>query len=231
MKRIIFIGVLILFLGFPVGIEADTVSEEVGDLIVRRTAPKSLFLGQKTWITVSLENKGSREKNINFNERLQVADFDKSQAKYIETDYGEKFWYYQWKIKLPAGEKTSLSYWLILQKLGSYVIPPAEISIDNKSSHTKSWHINIKCRADEKCDLDLGENYLTCPQDCQTGMTDGICDFARDKKCDPDCEKEADPDCQAKQAKNIGPQVVYGVLVILVVVIIGVRIGKKFRKT
>ena len=84
--------------------------EELDGLVIQRTAPKSLFLGQKTWVTISLENKGDREKNIDFSERLQAADFDESQAKYIETDYGEKFWYYQWKIKLPGGEKTTLAY-------------------------------------------------------------------------------------------------------------------------
>ena len=229
MKKLIFIGALILFLGFPVGVKADSVLEELDGLVIQRTAPKSLFLGQKTWVTISLENKGDREKNIDFSERLQAADFDESQAKYIETDYGEKFWYYQWKIKLPVGEKTALSYWLILQKLGSYVIPPAKISIDGKNFQVKSWHIDIKCRADGKCDLDLGENYLTCPYDCQTGMADGICDFTRDKRCDPDCKKEADPDCQGKQPKNTRAGIAYGVLIV-VAVVIGAKISKKFGK-
>ncbi len=41
------------------------------------------------------------------------------------------------------------------------------------------------------------ENALTCPQDCKSGIKDGICDRQIDGVCDPDCAKGADPDCAA----------------------------------
>ena len=233
MKKLIFtLSILILILSFNSHCWAkmETTQEEISSLIIRRTAPESIFIGQKIWIVLTLENKGPREKNINFIERLGSADFDKTQAKYIETDYGEKFWYYQWEIKLPAGKETTLAYWLVPKKLGSYVISPAEISVDAKISYTKSWNITIKCRTDKKCDLDAGENYLTCPEDCQTGSADGICDFTQDERCDPDCEKETDLDCQKKPQKNIYYYIPGGILIALAIGIMGLKIKKKLKK-
>jgi len=237
MKKIIStisILVLTLFFSPPALAKIETTQEEIGSLIIQRTAPESAFLGQKIWITVNLENKGSRKTNINFTERLGNADFDKSQAKYIGTDYKEKFWYYQWTIKLPAKEKTTLAYWLVPEKLGSYVISPAIISLDGTSFNSKSWKITVECRTDKKCNFDAGENYLTCPGDCQTGLADGICDSTQDERCDPDCEKEADIDCQGKPQKIKRQKIIYyyiagGVLGILALVIIGLIIRKRLR--
>ncbi|MEM2919043.1 MAG: DUF333 domain-containing protein [Candidatus Altiarchaeota archaeon] len=42
----------------------------------------------------------------------------------------------------------------------------------------------------------LGENFLSCPQDCPSGSYDGYCDGLKDGKCDPDCEIGKDPDCK-----------------------------------
>jgi hypothetical protein len=41
------------------------------------------------------------------------------------------------------------------------------------------------CNQNDICDI--GESYLNCPQDCQTGYGDGYCDGFNDGRCDPDC--------------------------------------------
>jgi hypothetical protein len=119
----------------------------------------------------------------------------------IKTEYQEEFWNYEWKIKLAPKQNTPVSYWLVPKKVGSYVIPPAKVTIEGKNFYLKSWGLKVKCLEDGKCDSKIGENYLNCPQDCPTGETEGICDFAKDGKCDPDCQKEADPDCQVSKKK------------------------------
>lgn len=39
------------------------------------------------------------------------------------------------------------------------------------------------------------EDYLTCPEDCPSGIADGYCDALNDTRCDPDCTEGEDPDC------------------------------------
>jgi putative hemolysin len=39
------------------------------------------------------------------------------------------------------------------------------------------------------------ENYLTCPEDCPSNASDGICNPQAGDGCDPDCEGGEDPDC------------------------------------
>lgn len=59
--------------------------------------------------------------------------------------------------------------------------------------------IENKCLpcGDSKCEVELGENYKTCPHDCPSGSKDDYCDGVADGICDPDCKelKEFDPDC------------------------------------
>ncbi len=51
------------------------------------------------------------------------------------------------------------------------------------------------CNSNGKCDIDKGEFYLNCAQDCPSGSKDGYCDKAEDKRCDPDCSPQTDEDC------------------------------------
>lgn len=189
---------------------AETTTEIIADLTIHRTAPETATLGQKIWIVVEIENGGTQELSLTFVEKLGNADFDRSQAKSIEVfdpgyndlpevEGGErlKLWYYEWGIKLPPNESATLAYWLIPITAGTYVISPAEITIDGEVLHTRSRDILIECNADELCDVQSGENYLTCPEDCLTGSADGFCDGASDGRIDPDCDEGYDPDISA----------------------------------
>ncbi len=170
--------------------------DKFDDITVYRVAPDQAFIGQKIWVVIVLDNNASVEKEITVNETLRNADFDKTEAKYIETEYKEKIWYYYWKVKLPAKENVTLAYWLIPKNSGTLVISPAEVNASGKSNFTKSLSIEVKCQVDGKCNLNAGENYLNCPEDCTTGAHDGICDGVTDGRCDPDCERSADVDCE-----------------------------------
>lgn len=222
----IILGILVLatFFSFAVGVayaKTENVGETIDDLSITRIAPKETFIGQKIWITIVLENKGNKLKEIVLTERLGEADFEKSQAKSIITEYKEELWSYEWKIKLAPQKNTAVSYWLIPQRVGNYVVSPAKVTINNKDLYLKSWSIKVKCQVDGKCDSKIGENYLNCLEDCPTGQTEGTCDFAKDGKCDPDCQKEADPDCQiVKKKRTFNFFWVIGVLVLVTLSII-----------
>lgn len=241
-------SVLVLFLLIsPIHAKMQTKKENIGSLTIHRTAPETAVIGQKIWVSIKIENKDNEEKDIIFIERLGNADFDDSQAKYTETDYGEKFWYYRWRINLPAKKNFTLLYWIIPESIGNYVISPAKINTERDVSYLKTWTINIKCKADQECNLQEGENYLTCPEDCSTGLADNICDFSKDDKCDPDCEKESDPDCEKelsseeekeldveteimKEEDNTAISKVLVGIILVISIIISLRFLKKKKK-
>lgn len=220
---------LSLFLPSLTWAKTETAREEVGDLVLQRTIPDSAPLGQKIWVTINLENKSGVTKSVDLIERLGEADFDQTQAKSTATDYGNEFWYYHWQIKLPAKESTTLSYWLVPKSLGTYTISPARVGIGEEVFYSQSRNIKINCQPDEKCDSKGGENYLTCPADCQTGVEDGICDFTHDNRCDPNCEEGADLDCQAKPARVPPKQTKILILAGAVAFLLG-GLGLKIRK-
>jgi hypothetical protein len=47
---------------------------------------------------------------------------------------------------------------------------------------------------DRVCQAAQGETVLTCPEDCQSGQADNICQGVLDGVIDPDCEDGYDPD-------------------------------------
>ena len=210
-----------LFFAFYVQAEIKTVSEELGGLTISRIAPDTTYVGQKIWITLVLENNSNNEKNIIVKENLGNADFDKTEVKNITTEYGDQFWYYEWKVRLTTEQKTTISYWLIPKIIGSYTISPSKLIIDGKNFTLKSWNIEVKCLANKKCDVTAGENYLNCSEDCPTGSKDSLCDSVQDGKCDPDCEKNADLDCEkSSRTSNLPYFFAGGIIIFLITIII-----------
>lgn len=187
--------------------ESGTQTDQFGDLVFKRTAPKVVDVGQNFWVVVQVENTGSQMVEFIFIERLGNAEFDQSQASAInvfdpgygmpppEADQqGFNLWVYKWTIKLEPGQKTSLAYWLVVRNPGSYVISPAQVEQGDQKDKLSSWTIEVRCVADGTCQNASGENFLTCPDDCPSGAADSFCDGESDGVLDPDCDTGADPD-------------------------------------
>jgi hypothetical protein len=182
--------------------------EQFGDVRMTRIAPSVTTFGQQIWVVIQLENTGTEEAMLEFSEPLGNADFDKDQATSILVDdpgYGQDvmpqeegegfyFWYYEWKVNLPAGHKTYLTYWITPSLAGEYVISPAEITINGTAYRTKTWVIAVKCNQNGQCQTEAGENVVTCPDDCAKSSADGICQAIADGVIDEDCDEGFDPD-------------------------------------
>jgi putative hemolysin len=86
---------------------------------------------------------------------------------------------------------------------------------------------NLKCIENKclpcgnnKCDVELGENYKLCPKDCPSGSKDNYCDAITDGRCDPDCKEKEDIDCIKPIASWIYfviAGVVIGLIILLIV--------------
>lgn len=108
------------------------------------------------------------------------------------------------------------------------------------------------CNKDNVCQVNKGENFLSCPSDCPSGSKDDLCDGVFDNVCDPDCDaqarKEKDVDCtcgnnvcDARENSFYCPQdcgqpvnyFLYTVLAIPIVIIlltVGIKIALRRRK-
>ena len=181
--------------------------EEWQGLVITRTAPLVATVGQKIWIVIELENTSAQVLEFSWVEHLGDADFDQSQARstrIYDPGYGQTpsptsqegfdMWYYQWRVSLPAGQKTNLAYWLAPRMPGTYVISPARLEMGGQVHKAASMVITVKCVADGACHLAAGENAMTCPDDCPSGAADNLCDGALDGILDPDCEPGYDLD-------------------------------------
>jgi len=86
---------------------------------------------------------------------------------------------------------------------------------------------NLKCIENKclpcgnnKCDVELGENYKLCPKDCPSGSKDNYCDAITDGRCDPDCKEGEDIDCIKPIASWIYfviAGIVIGLIILLIV--------------
>jgi hypothetical protein len=229
MKKLLMPGLIALFILASL---ATARAETYNGVNIYRVAPDSVFIGQEAWITLVLENSAGGQKTITINESISGdADFNQSEAQYIQTAYGEKLWYYSWQIILASGENTSVAYWIAPSAAGTYVIPPASVIINGQTFRLKSHSMEVRCNANKDCEP--GENYLNCPEDCGTGGSDSICDAASDGKCDPDCEQAADPDCKTFSQSGEQPQgwpnafIIIGILITIAVAFAAVKFSKK----
>ena len=125
--------------------------------------------------------------------------------------------YYNWRTTVSPGSVKTITYKIKILSLGVKVINPTEI-VDlssGESYFSNPITFNIKCIPDDVCGE--GENSATCPEDCATGIDDGICDYILDGLCDPDCEEE--PDCKGG-FNYIFLVYIFGIIVILLMLVI-----------
>lgn len=189
MKKILLLSVLIILL--PLALAQD--------LIVTKTAPAELNLGEELTITIEITNSGAAEKQLFVKETLTSEEYfdyvDPTEPDGV-VDPFTKTPYFSWEITAPAGQTKTINYTIKTKMVGSLEIPPTRVTDEKENTFTsEAIAIKIKCIPDDKCDIDKYENYITCPEDCSPSIKENICNPIKDGTCDPDCLRSADPDC------------------------------------
>jgi len=197
-------------------------------LVIERIHPEEAKIDETIEVTLKITNY-SPEKVKFFVSEFHKPGLDYPDQIEIKTRQyqGLKVPYYLWEKSLEPGEETEIKYHLKSKGLGMILFSPALVSDEYGNAFESSpTTLKITCRANKRCDP--GENYIFCPEDCQTGSVDGVCDGAADDRCDPDCLKDADPDCQ--KARGV-PKYFYIIIsAVSVIVILAVILVLRFLK-
>ncbi len=167
-----------------------------GHLFITRVNPSEAYSGQEVEIKLIV--------NSTFNKPLQLTATEVliSDAVYLDKNITLStinydvipVHYYIWHFSLEPHSSKTLTYHIKFNGLGTFSFSPATVSDQfGDKADSPATYITIKCQPNGQCEED--ENYLFCPEDCNTGEKDKICDAAIDGKCDPDCEEGYDLDC------------------------------------
>jgi hypothetical protein len=94
---------------------------------------------------------------------------------------------------------------------------------DKKCDPDCAKDVDVDCLCgDKKCEVEKGESYNTCPQDCPSGLNDNFCDKIIDGVCDPDCLVNEDGDCKHVFTKDSDKKEDGNLLFILMLFIVSV---------
>ena len=173
------------------------------NITITRDIPDEIKYGDELKVSLYIKN------NLNEKRTFEITEIIPSNVDLIQpAEPSEKKFFnaveisfLKWAVELKPGEKKAFSYVIKPNKIGEYaitsteVIDPVELEL---YSGIKS-QFNVLCIKDNICNLEIGENFLTCPLDCSTGLQDGICNAIFDNICDADCTK--DPDCKAVEKR------------------------------
>ena len=217
MRKIIYLMILMLSINIVLAQDIEIVKESL----------QEITLNDIIDINIHISNPSSVEKEFTIEEVLPQ-DIEIIEPKQVSTKRNDalEVKYYEWITKVSPNSVKTITYKIKPLSLGEYSIGSTEI-IDNSdfnlySSNTITF--KVKCSPNNKCEKN--ENSLTCPEDCSTGIEDGICNYKSDGICDPDCEEE--PDCR-KSGFNIGYILIIFLIIIFVILLIWL-LPKIFRK-
>jgi hypothetical protein len=170
-------------------------------ITVTRTGPSSVPAGGDVNVTIVVESSVNDIFSVTVEEQL-TGSFVSSDGELVqqrEPLYRPDF--IRWEFLLLHGERKELQYVTKAQFPGDMIFIPTAVYLENWSDLGHSFtepdylEVSVLCNANGMCEADEGEDYITCPDDCTTGIGDDNCDLVEDGRCDPDCEAGYDPDC------------------------------------
>ena len=187
------------------------------DIAITRDIQKEIQYGNELKVTLTITNNVQARKTLELRERLplNVDLIEPKEPSERRMFNAVEVFFLQWTIALEPSEKKVISYTIKPNKVGDYTIVGAEALdlVTETAYNGLQSQFDVLCSQDNVCNLDIGENYQTCPSDCSTGLQDGICNAIIDNQCDLDCTK--DPDCKGK-----GINFLYIVIPIVLITII-----------
>lgn len=176
------------------------------EVSVTKTVANQVKFGDNLSVTITVSNNGNSHLTAKIIETVAGATAIQPQLVISQTTPGLIAAlppHFEWSVDLPSGSVQSVSYIIKPNKVGTYLISPTTVWLSNGLTVlSNSASVNVTCNSNGICEPNFGENYLTCPSDCQPWAKDGICNPARDGHCDPDCAPGIDLDCLKQQEAN-----------------------------
>ncbi|MBM3189095.1 MAG: DUF11 domain-containing protein, partial [Chloroflexi bacterium] len=184
-------------------------SQEAGEpqpaplVVVQKAVSKNdITLGDTVAVDIVVRNLGREPVKLVVQETF-LPGVEYVDLKPIKGTYEAfEFLYAEWELALGDGEQKTIKYQAEPLGLGTYDFGTAAVASGGKlyrdliARTEASTLVRVFCEPNDRCDA--GENSLYCPQDCQTGGKDGICDRVQDRRSDPDCMPGEDPDFDPK---------------------------------
>jgi len=106
------------------------------------------------------------------------------------------------KRSVPANSFIEEKFVAKVDEVGNFYIAETIVNTISGIYSSNSLKLRVLCNLNNQCELNLDENYETCPEDCPSGSEDRICDMKKDNILDPDCILGADPDYIAPHCFN-----------------------------
>ena len=216
MKKIICLAMFFILIGVVSAQNIEIVKNSV----------QEIKLNDIIEINIHISNNYNIEKELSIEEILpQDVDVISPEQFSIKRNDALEVKYYSWITKVSPNSIKTITYKIIPKSLGDYSIGETKVTDDSGTYYaSNSISFKVKCISNNKCESN--ENSNTCPEDCSTGVSDGICDYKADNICDPDCTD--DPDCR-KSDFNINYITIPLFITILIITIL-YFIRKIFKK-
>jgi len=202
MKKIIFLLFVVLFISTSV----DAVNLEV-----TKDSENKINFGENLEVNIYIENLENSEINLTVKEFIGNADpidptsfISSSDESEYEFSYGPP--YYLWEIKINSSSTYTIKYIIKPTIFGTFSLSPTQVETSSgEIFFSNSLNIEVVPEKNGICEPEIGENYITNPDDCPSGSDDGMCDLIQDGICDPDCVGDADSDCEETATTTTSP--------------------------
>ena len=196
-KKIVF-GLLVATLVLTTMAQAQTV-------VVTKSAPASITIGDVLQVSITIKNQGSEKLELTVSETIGDAEAIEPQLISPNASSGRLAAippYFKWDITLNAGAQQTLTYKIKPRSVGEYTFSQTVVRTSTgQTSYSNDLTTTVKAAPNGVCEPTKGENYITSPEDCPSGSSDGLCDQVKDGRCDPDCTSTADVDCLCGNGK------------------------------
>jgi len=215
MKIVIYMIIALLLISIALAQEVQVIKE----------SPQEIKLNEIIEIKIHISNPSSAESEFSIEEILpRDVEVIEPATTFTRRNDALDVKYYSWTTTVSPNSIKTITYRIKPLSLGEYSIGSTQVTYQSEIFESNSITFNVKCTPNNQCEEN--ENSLTCPEDCSTGISDGICNYKADGVCDPDCDEE--PDCR-KSEFNMNYIIIPFIILILIVLALWL-LPKIFKK-
>jgi hypothetical protein len=184
--------------------DAPVASPSKGGFTIEKTARSKIVLGETLTVVITIKNDYSTNLSVELKEYIGGAEAVDLGGFARSTPKGSPILpHYKKTVKVLPNSQTTVTYSIKPLYHGTLIIPETEAATAYGNFASNGLVLEVECNKNKRCETNLGENAITCPQDCPPDRQDGLCNPRKDSVCDPDCAAGADPDCGATTTNPI----------------------------